>query len=339
MIIYQNMSMNVYNIVWADDEIDDFLDKDFEDDLREMGFVIVGRARDGQELQQILEKSYFVDAVIVDANFNESLSAPVDETDISGLDYARSLYILNYKRSIPFYLYTNRTEELLREITKNNPSYLKDFPRHERWFAKYLLEERNEMFEAIKNEVDKRNTTSFKVRNRYQKELNAASLINGGEELVFELLQRDIDGTLGEMVEPFVRIRRTIEKMFAFCEGMKIIPPISQDTNGTARYFLKNEYSVKDKTLGGWKAMYKMNNIVMAKPLAQSLDYVISITQDGAHSKLGLKLDVDNYFKDTKDVLLLRSVGALFIDIIRWFALFMLNHGDPDKNKLLWVKI
>ena len=331
--------MNVYNIIWADDEIDDFLDERYENRLIKNGFKVVGKAHNGEELEELLNNASCIDVVIVDANFNESSNSVESEREVSGLDYARNLYRHVVKYAIPFFLYTGRTDELLQEIAKKErPNLLKDFRRRENWFSK-TLNERDEMFEAIKNEVDKRNTTSFKVRNRYQKELNAASLINGGEELVFELLQRDIDGTLDEMVEPFVRIRRTIEKMFAFCEGMKIIPPISQDTNGTARYFLKNEYSVKDKNLGGWKAMYKMNNIVMAKPLAQSLDYVISITQDGAHSKLGLKLDVDNYFKDTKDVLLLRSVGTLFIDIIRWFALFMLNHGDPDKNKLLWVKI
>ena len=82
-----------------------------------------------------------------------------------------------------------------------------------------------------------------------------------------------------------------------------------------------------------------MNSIIMAKPLAQSLDYVVNITQDGAHSKKGLNLEVDYYFKETKDTLLLRSVGSLFIDIIRWFALFMLAHGDSDKNKELWEEV
>ena len=46
--------MNVYNIVWADDEIDDFLDEDYENDLREMGFNIIGKAHDGIELENIL---------------------------------------------------------------------------------------------------------------------------------------------------------------------------------------------------------------------------------------------------------------------------------------------
>ena len=334
------MSMNVYNIVWADDEIDDFLDKDYEDDLREFGFKIIGKAHDGLELEKILEKSYMVDAVIVDANFNESSFVTESERDISGLDYARGLYIHKFNRSIPFYLYTNRTEELLRDITKNNPSYLMDFPRHERWFAKYLLEERNEMLEAIKNEVDKRNTTSFKVRNRYQYELNAATLIDGAHDLVYEILERNEDGTLQDMVEPFVRIRRTIEKMFSWCEKMKLIPPISQDTNGTTRYFLTEEYSRKEGS--NTVSYYKMTNeeVIMSKPLAQSLDYITRITQDGSHSKDGLKLDVDKYFERTKDVLLLKSVGFIIVDLLTWFARFMLNHQDLNKNEeTLWEKI
>ena len=332
------MSMNVYNIVWADDEIDDFLDEDYENDLREMGFNIIGKAHDGIELENILENTDVIDAVIVDANFNESSSATESERDISGLDYARGLYIHKYNRSIPFFLYSNRTEELLRELTKHNPSYLNDFPRHKRWFSKYLLEERNEMFDAIKEEVKLKNTTSYIVRNKYRDELNAATLIKGGEEFVYEFLIRDYEGTLAEMVEPFVRMRRLIEKMFALCESMKIIPPISSDTNGTARYLLNNVYGNKDKA-NAFIQQYRMTSIIMPKPLAQSLEYVVRVTQDGSHSKMGLKLDIDKYFQETKDCLLLRSVATLLIDLLKWFALFMLCHTDIDQNTELWEKV
>lgn len=330
------MSTNVYNVLWADDEVDDLSGR-YKRRLNDNGIYVVEMAHNGDELKEKLAtKAYLFDAVIVDANFNESESNIESERDTSGLSFARTLLV--FYPSIPFFLFTQRSDEQLEESFKYTPNFKKEFPRHKRWFKKTAEGELEDMCEAIKIEVDKRNTTSFKVRNRYQNELNAASLINGGEEIVFELLQRDIEGTLDEMVEPFVRIRRTIEKMFAFFEGMKIIPPISKDTNGTARYFLKNEYGVKDKLLGR-KPLYKMNRIIMAKPLAQSLEYVVNITQDGAHSKMGLKLDVEKYFMESKDVLLLRSVGTLFIDIIRWFALFMLAHGDPDKNKELWEKV
>ena len=108
--------MNVYNIVWADDEIDDLLDDETVDELKEQGFNIVGMAHNGKELEQLLEKPKMVDAVIVDANFNESDTHISSERDTSGLTYARSIYTHMLKRSIPFFLLTNRADELLREI-------------------------------------------------------------------------------------------------------------------------------------------------------------------------------------------------------------------------------
>ncbi len=335
-----NMNTNVYNLVWADDEIDDFLDEDYENLLLKKGFKIIGKAHDGRELEELLKETSIIDAVIVDANFNETSNLINSERDISGLQYARSLYIHKLNRSLPFFLFTNRTEELLRDITRDNPSFLEDFPRHDRWFAKYLLEERNEMLDAIKKEVDKINSTSFKVRNRYQYELNAATMIPGAYDFVFEFLVSDIENKLEDMVEPFVRERRIIEKIFKLCEDWRIIPPISDDTNGTSNYFLYNAYSLKQN--GGCRVkQYEMaGGNIMPKPLAQSLVYIVDITQDGAHSKGKLKLKVDKYFEETKDTLLLRSVSYILIDIIKWFVVTLLNHQDKDVNEItLWAKV
>ena len=336
------MSTNVYNIVWADDEINDFLDEDYEEDLREMGFVVIGKARDALELEKILEKSDMVDAVIVDANFNESSSVTESERDISGLDYARGLYIHKYNRCIPFFLYSNRTEELLRDITKHNPSYLNDFPRHKRWFSKYLLEVRNEMFDAIKKEVDERKTTSFIIRNRYQKELSYADVLGENSyKYIYEVLCRDWDKTLGDMREPFSTARKIIEQIFGQCETVKLIPPISGNTNGTGDYFLYKEYSPWDEQTRRRVPQFKMKgDDLMPKPMAQSLVYFLNMTQDSAHRKKNLTLKVDEYFNKTKDVLLLRSVLFILIDIIKWFIETWKGHMDPDVNeKVLWEKV
>ena len=50
------MTMNVYNIVWADDEIDDLLDSETITELESKGFKIVGQAHDGEELEALLNK-------------------------------------------------------------------------------------------------------------------------------------------------------------------------------------------------------------------------------------------------------------------------------------------
>lgn len=327
--------MSVYNIVWADDEIDDILDDMTIEELKEKGFHVVGQAHNEQELERWLDRPELVDAVIVDANFNESDSDIESERDTSGLDYARSLYRMKLMRKIPFFLFTNRSDELLKEIYQHNPAFLEDFPRHKRWFKKSDMEEYNDMLDEIKKVIDEAKTTDFVVRNKFQYELNAASLIDDAQDFIYEFLIRDFDDTLVDIKEPFVSVRRSIEKIFGKCEIMKLIPPISDNTNGTAAYFLYNNYSLKVDE--GYKTYFEMvGENIMPKPLAQSLKYIVDITQDGSHSKKNMKLKVDEYFKKTKDVLLLRSVVYILIDVLKWFALTLLAHQDIEANMRLW---
>lgn len=331
------MTTNVYNIVWADDEIDELLDSETIAELESKGFKIVGQAHDGEELEVLLKKPEMIDAVIVDANFNESDVEIRSERDTSGLDYARGLYNLTLRQSIPFFLFTNRSDELLRDIYQHNPRFLEDFPRHKRWFNKSGQGEYDEMFEAIRQAVDEKKSASFVIRNRYRYELNAAHLLNGTYEFIFEFLVRDYENTLEDIKEPFVSVRRSIEKIFGLCEKIGIIPPISDNTNGTANYFLHNKYIVKDGTGKGTPLYEMLEGNIMPKPLAISLKYIVDVTQDGSHSKNEMKLKVDEYFEETKDLLLLRSVVYILMDVLKWFALTAVAHKDSEQNsQTLW---
>lgn len=330
--------MNVYNVVWADDEIDELYDDFTKEELASEGINIVGIAHDGRELEKLLEQPESIDAIIVDANFNETDKPIESERDKSGLDYARNLYLMRFNKSIPMFIYTNRTEELLRDIYKDNPAFLKDFPRHSRWFIKSSADETKEMYKAIKNAVDERKSTSFIIRNRYSDELNAASLIDETKTFINDFLVLEYENGLDTMDEPFIKVRRVIEKMFSLCEELNIIPPISEDINGTANYFYFKQYSQK-KGKDYIKEYEMLDETIMPMPLARSLKYIVDIVQDGAHSKDGLKLEVDKYFKRTKDTFLLRAVVHILIDCIRWFALTALVHQNIELNKNLWGKV
>lgn len=335
------MKTNVYNILWADDDVDSLKDH-YEERFNDNDVKIVEIAHDGKELEDKLSKSiHMIDAVIVDANFNYTKTSPdskLDERNVTGLEYAHSLYVHKFNRSIPFFLFTQRIDGMLHEKMDEKPEFNDDFKRHRNWFRKNDDDELSEMFDAIKSEVDKRNSSNFIIRNRYEYELNAAHMIKGAYDLVFEFLVSDLDDALEEMVEPFVRGRRILEKIFALCEEWKLIPPISDDTNGTANYFLYNNYSPKQSDEKRNK-FYEMKEIIMPKPLAQSLSYIIKITQDGAHSKGKLKLNVDKYFEKTKDTLLLRSVFFILIDIIKWFVLTLMKYKNKEVNEsILWEK-
>lgn len=223
------MTKNVYNIVWADDEIDDLLDKDTIEELESKGFKIVGQAHDGEELESILSKPEMVDAVIVDANFNESDVKIGSERDTSGLDYARGLYLHTLKKSIPFFLFTNRSDELLREIYKNNHKFLEDFPRHKRWFNKSGQGEYDELFEAIRAQVEEIKSPSFVIRNKYRKEFEAAKLIPNAENLLLKGILSEVTNDLSNeaIVECFTPVRMICENIIDQCQAREYIPYIS----------------------------------------------------------------------------------------------------------------
>ena len=329
------MSTTVYKIVWADDEVDALKDI-FEKRFNDSGIQIIGKAHDGEELEKVLsEIGNRIDAVIVDANFNESEIVIEEERDTSGLTFARHLsksYPL-----IPFFLFTQRSDEMLKEIYRSVPKFFEEFPRHKRWFKKTAEGEFDEMINAIKTEVIERKSPNFVISNRYQYELNAATILDGTEDFIREFLIRDYENTLEEMIEPFIRVRRGLEKMFGKCEKTNLIPPISDDFNGTADYFLYQKYSPKDKD-GNRVLKYEMiEKKLMPMPIARALSYVVNIVQDSAHSKDKLKLKVDEYFANTKDTLLLKSVVFTFMDCVKWFVITVCKNNDYEHNAIaLW---
>lgn len=330
------MDKIVYNIVWADDQIDELLDY-AEDDLKEKNFHVTP-ARNGHELEACLSIPENIDAVIVDANFNEEAGVANGEADTSGLDYARSLYIHKLSKSIPFFIYTARNEEQLRDSYRENPSFLKDFHRHERWFSKSSSDEFNEMLDAIKQAVDEKNSPEFVIRNRYRAELNASTLIDGAEDFVRTFLLYDYNHTLNEFEEPLVKMRKLLEDVFSKCEAIELIPPISDNLNGVV-YFLQNgRYGEKTTKEGSYNNLYIMTGELMPKPLARALSFALSILQDGAHAKSSLTLKVNEYLTKTQDMLFLKSVGYIVIDVIKWFALTAL-YKSKNKEAVLWEPI
>ena len=58
------MKQNVYNLIWADDDIDNLLDEITSKNLKSKGFNVIG-AHNGLELEDVLKKhANNIDAVI-----------------------------------------------------------------------------------------------------------------------------------------------------------------------------------------------------------------------------------------------------------------------------------
>lgn len=336
------MKTTVYNLVWADDEIDTLLDDMTVEDMEQRGFGIIWKAHDGQEFEEIMKENINkIDAVILDANFSESHKEVGSETEMSGLYHSWSIIRYKYSNKIPAFLFTNRNDEIINRVYEGNESFKNDFPRYKRWFSKSGEGEFYKMLDMIKKAVDENNLPEFKIRNKYSEELNAASLLGDDVyDFVFKFRLCDMAGRLEEMEEPFMSVRRTVEKVFNRCELMGIIPPISNNINGTARYFMNDTYSIKDDTApDGYKELYRAcNDSVMPKPLARSVYYIVQVVQDASHSKKELSLHVDEYLKAYHDLYLLRAVIYLMIDLIMWFANIKSHYGDAC-NAVLWERV
>lgn len=329
--------MSVFNIVWADDEIDAVLNPYFRQRLKANDINIVGEARNGRELESILSNPCNFDAVVIDANFSESSNDVNSERDTSGLTYARNLYRMKLNCKIPFFLFTNRSDELLRNIYEFNPELLKDFPRHQRWFSKSDNEEVTEMISAIKKAVEENKSTGYIIRNKFQYELNAASVFEGTEEFIFEFLIHEYENKLEEIDRPFNGVRIALEKMFDKLAMLQLMPPINDDVNGSAFYFMNGFYGPTKVNNVKYEMLVKD---LMPAPIACSLNYILKIVQDASHSKSALKLKVDEYYTKNKDTLLLRAVVYILIDCIKWFTETALKYPNIEENaKKLWVKI
>ena len=244
---------------------------------------------------------------------------------------------------IPFFLYSARNEEILRDALKNTPDILDKFPRYKRWF--YKPTEWKDLLQQIKVTVDEMDSPEYRLRNKFRLELNSSTLIDGAEKYLMRILMSDFNNDYNSLVEPFMPIRRGIEQIFDSLSDWNIIPPINNDFNGTADYLIFGTYRAKDEngrycmdTSHHYIYKYKSDciNALIPKTVAKALNYLVDVVQDNAHSKEGLKLKVDEYWNKTHDYLLLLSCVYIYMDILKWFAYTMLTHEDKEINATLW---
>lgn len=316
------MNTNVYNIVWADDDID-ALFNNYEKRFKKNGLSIIKCAHDAKELEdQISELGNRIDAVIVDANFNYSKEPIESERDVRGLDYAHSLYSFTLKRSIPFFLFTQRSDELLRDKLSNKPEFLQDFPRHKRWFKKNDDDEFYEMIEQIKKEVDNRNTDAFRIRNKYAKEFEAAKNIDDAVRYLENGLLFSYENDSWKNVQDYFNpARKIVERIISSCKSMKILPP-------------NVSLNVASKLFSGLDCGYTLKEQLMEKPLAESLFYFLKITQDGSHDANDLQLNVDQYVRETKNINLYRTTLYIAMDLLLWHE--RMREKFSNNSVILW---
>ncbi|MBQ7819381.1 MAG: hypothetical protein IJ341_06745 [Bacteroidales bacterium] len=249
------------------------------------------------KIEQNVFNIVWVDAVVTDANINL-----YEENDYDGLkNMTFQIEHYNQKRIIPFLLYSGRDN--IKDVV--DKIFLEYFEG--RQFKKQDGIE--PLINAIKESVLHINSKEFRIQNKYKAELEAASLIDGNQESLFNALLYEYSDDWKNSEDYFNPMRKIIESIFSECKKLKIIPNI-EGLGAISRFLGKGEEE-KYITIEGQE--------IMPKPLARSLWFFLDITQEGSHKKEDLTLGVEKYVRDTKNINLFRSILYIAMDMCLWF--------------------
>lgn len=262
--------MNVYNIIWADDELNDFLkkgtplDKTVSLTLGDDEFIIhkAYKATDVEELL-LQNKAGFFDAVITDANYNESKTIILDNQDNSGLAYIIGLIQKKEKEprfDLPYYLFTGRTETEAMGSFRGSERFCRQFVKGKTWFSKLDISYSKLLINYIKNDIDERQSPDYNLKVRYNRELEIAQIImectNGFHiqrlnEKVFSWVKDfSTDDKSEKYISNLAEMRKVIEEIFIDAVQNKFVPPIYNvsgkiNVSGIANYLEQGYYYCK----------------------------------------------------------------------------------------------
>lgn len=294
----------VYNVIWVDDEIDSLISDMATKRCLKLNGIEVIPAHNALELREKMDVCYDrIDAVITDANMSKREDTPKNDRDLSGFEDVKScIEKYNLKRDIPFYLYSGRGEFLSERYGNEGLEY---FEANNRIFSKGELDN---LLKQLREEVEHINSLSYRIRKKYYKELEAASIIKGNEDFIFEALMYDYSEDWSNTYDYFNPARKVIERIFDSCKRIGIIPQLAE-LNSFSN-FLQNKDSIFE---------IKEDCVIMPKPLVHSLEYFLNITQDGSHGAGDLKLEVDTYVRNSKNINLFRAILYIAMDICLWY--------------------
>jgi len=311
----------IYQIIWADDEIDALLDETSKALLLKQHVDVV-KCNNAAMLEEKLKNVNFrIDAVIVDANFTARDFSPSDERIVSGL--RRAMRLIGEYKHLPFYLYTQRVN-LSDLVDEDELTYFKD---NNSIFYKGngLLP----LLNRIKEDVDKINSAEFQIDNQYNKELNYFQIFDKqcnakSYYLIRGLLIQSRDGSLTSTERYFNQFRSEIlENMNDVSAYFGIVPEGLSLNNFSLFLCSKAE-------------KYKLNEEILPKPLHMMMQFIVRMVQDGSHNRVSLQYEVHQFVSEREDTLLIQSLLFAIIELISWFIPYLAMHMDKQKNMANW---
>ncbi len=314
------METNAYNVIWADDEVDIFYrDEIVQKTFKKYGINILDIAHTSAELREKLtDWEDKVDAVITDGNYDKRKTNDIEESrTTSGLvDTISLISEFNRKRIIPFFLYTGKGKMLQEKFTDGELEY---FEKRDRIIKKGKTKE---LLEKIIQDVNQINSPTFRIRNKYAEEFEAAKLIEEAtENLERGLLYLYEEDAWKNTQDYFNPARKIVERIKVSCCQMNLLPP-------------HISLNVMSKLFSGKECGYWLKEQLMEKPLAESLHFFLKITQDGSHDDDDMSLKVDHYVRETKNINLYRTILYIAMDLLLWHK--RMSGRYSNNNERLW---
>lgn len=313
-----NTDVNIYNIIWADDECYTLMkDENIRRLFDDMGIEVLKYVPTSERLRIALEEyKDKVDAVIIDGNFSRDDVSVVNGEDISGLVHSLSLIErYNIRRDIPFFLYTGK-KQMLQEICTNGELHY--FTNYNRIFQKGNL---RSLVDAIIKDVEHIQSVEFRVKKKYGKILKFAEEIDPVCEtnLYNFLLNEARDITFNRTESMFNDLRNILEQIVLLCRDNEVIPEEVVSLNNFKHYWSGKEEKIEWEGPTQCPKKYK-NYTLMPKAISTTLWNFIDILQDGSHSTDNLRLYVREYVSDNKTPFLFRTALYQTLDLLRWYA-------------------
>lgn len=316
----------VYNVLWVDDQIDSLTsDMSAKRLLREFKVRII-KAHHAAEYRNLMDIYYpIIDAVITDVNFNKDQSIAKGDRDTSGFENVRSsIEKYNEQRVIPYYLLSAKGQMIEEKYDDESLEY---FIQGGRKFASTQL---RELLEKLTSEVDHIQSPSFRIRNQYALEIEAAGIIPEVQDtLIYGLLYEYSDSWTNTQ-DYFTPARKIVERIFTECKNKRVLPTANLND---VKHLLKNDKNRKF-------FMIKSGCEIMPKALIHSLEFFLDITQDGSHSYDDLELGVDSYVRKVRNINLYRSILSIAMDMCLWYKEVYnnidsyLDHWEIDKRTI-----
>jgi len=320
------MSVNVYSVIWADDEcITLEKDKSIRQLLDVKHIEVLAYVQTSEELKDKIETyKDRVDAIIIDGNFSKSHVAYLEPKDISGLIHTVSfIELFNNKRDIPFFLYTAR-KVMLQELCNNGE--IDYFKNNNRLIQKGDIEL---LANQIVHDVDHIHSVEFMVKKKYKCLLDIAQKVSPQceSDLHQFLLDEERDNKYDKAIDLFTSLRKVVEQIMDNSRDNDIIPEQITTLNNYKRYWNDKQNGVKPK------------QGIMPLTINKTLWNLIDIIQDGSHSTQQLNIHVSEYVQETKRPFIFRACLFQVMDLLRWHNEIMTKLMDGSLTPPLYNRI